>query len=55
MPDTSPTAEIERLKKLLQIAIGALADIGFAEDLSDSARRHKAQRIYRQLVNATEA
>lgn len=53
-------AEIERLraenaalKAALQIAIGALADISGAEDMNETTRRRKANRIYTELVSFT--
>ena len=36
----------ELLREWVQTAMGALADIANAEDMTDAQRRHKASRIY---------
>lgn len=42
-------ADIEAAEQRLEIALGALADIGHADDLSKKALRAKARRIYEEL------
>ena len=46
-PDT-PSVEME---SALDIALCALADIAFAKDLTIEQIRHKAARIYKELVD----
>jgi len=38
----------------LQIAVGALADIGFSEDMTLEVARNKAKRIYEELTKEEE-
>ena len=44
--------ENSRLRDHLQTAVGALADIAFANDMDERMRRTKARRIYNLLKNA---
>ena len=37
------------LEGQLEIALGALADIGLSDDMDEPTRRNKAQRIYREI------
>ena len=41
----------EKLEELLQVALGALADIGRSDDMSEATRRHKANRIYDEITS----
>ncbi len=43
------------LEDLLQIALGALADIGWAEDLDEAGRRAKAKRIYNEITSSLDS
>jgi hypothetical protein len=49
----SPEARIKKLKNLLRIARGALADIGYSEDLNLHMIRTKAKRIYLETARET--
>ncbi len=40
--------------ELLQLALGALADIAVAEDMDEAARRAKAKRIYDEITMELE-
>jgi hypothetical protein len=45
----------KKLAELLQIALGALADIAFSEDMDPETIRHKARRIYEEISPRFEA
>lgn len=42
----------EQLQELLQIAMGALADIAVSKDVSLTLARRKARRIYNEISTA---
>ncbi len=44
----------QELAVLLDRALGALADIALADDLAESQRRHKANRVYHEIITALE-
>lgn len=43
--------DINELKELLSTAIEALADIAYANDLTEAARRNKADRVHKEIRN----
>lgn len=47
-------ADNDRLRDALQVAVGALADIASAEDMTLETARRKAQRIYEECRAALE-
>ena len=36
-------------EELLELALGALADIALSDDMTEEQRRHKAKRVYDEI------